>query len=142
MSDKGWLWNPILLQLCRSHSSNYVIGADTEVNESESLVSLIETQGAKSLKLYMCGTDTEKGLCQHQEVLINPLLHRVEKIVKCDIREEQIVTCLFEGGKKIFLLGEMAGTHIIPDKKKILRCPKFNYSRPEPGWKRQGRLLS
>ena len=41
------------------HSSDYIIGGDTNVNGSESLFSLNETQEAKAQKWNMCYTDTD-----------------------------------------------------------------------------------
>lgn len=60
MSGKGWAgikfsWTSAGLI---PHSSDYIIGRDTDVKESESLFSLIETQEAKARKLNMCFTVT------------------------------------------------------------------------------------
>ncbi|KAI4886655.1 hypothetical protein NFI96_012777 [Prochilodus magdalenae] len=48
--------------------TDYIIGADTVMNESEDLFSLIETHEGKGLKLYVYNTDTDS--CR--EVVITP----------------------------------------------------------------------
>uniref|UniRef100_G3TWW6 Golgi reassembly stacking protein 2 n=1 Tax=Loxodonta africana TaxID=9785 RepID=G3TWW6_LOXAF len=59
--------SPAALAGLRPHS-DYIIGADTVMNESEDLFSLIETHEAKPLKLYVYNTDTDN--CR--EVIITP----------------------------------------------------------------------
>ena len=61
VSRKGWAgikssWPSAGLT---PHSSDYIIGRDTNVNECESLFSLIETQDAKAGQLNMCYPDTD-----------------------------------------------------------------------------------
>lgn len=60
MSDKGKMWNSSQAH-CRSipHSRDYIVRAETNVNESESLFSLMETHNAKPRKLNTCCTDTD-----------------------------------------------------------------------------------
>ncbi|KAL0963829.1 hypothetical protein UPYG_G00314150 [Umbra pygmaea] len=59
--------SPAALAGLRPHT-DYIIGADTVMNESEDLFSLIETHDAKGLKLYVYNTDTDN--CR--EVVITP----------------------------------------------------------------------
>ncbi|NXQ99846.1 GORS2 protein, partial [Sagittarius serpentarius] len=59
--------SPAALAGLRPHS-DYIIGADTVMNESEDLFSLIERHEAKPLKLYVYNTDTDN--CR--EVVITP----------------------------------------------------------------------
>ncbi|XP_026232125.1 Golgi reassembly-stacking protein 2 isoform X2 [Anabas testudineus] len=59
--------SPAALAGLRAHA-DYVIGADTVMNESEDLFSLVETHDGKELKLYVYNTDTDN--CR--EVLITP----------------------------------------------------------------------
>ena len=60
ISDKGKMWNSSEAH-CRSipHSRDYIVRADTNVNESESLFSLMETHNAKPWKLNTCCPDTD-----------------------------------------------------------------------------------
>lgn len=59
--------SPAALAGLRPHT-DYIIGADTVMNESEDLFSLIETNEGKGLKLYVYNTDTDN--CR--EVVITP----------------------------------------------------------------------
>ncbi|XP_071330689.1 Golgi reassembly-stacking protein 2-like [Trachinotus anak] len=59
--------SPAALAGLRAHA-DYIIGADTIMNESEDLFSLIETHEGKELKLYVYNTDTDN--CR--EVVITP----------------------------------------------------------------------
>lgn len=59
--------SPAALAGLRPHA-DYIIGADTVMNESEDLFSLIETHEGKELKLYVYNTDTDN--CR--EVVITP----------------------------------------------------------------------
>ncbi|KAJ8416849.1 hypothetical protein AAFF_G00327270 [Aldrovandia affinis] len=59
--------SPAALAGMRPHT-DYIIGADTVMNESEDLFSLIETHEGKGLKLYVYNTDTDN--CR--EVVITP----------------------------------------------------------------------
>nr|XP_046260022.1 Golgi reassembly-stacking protein 2-like isoform X2 [Scatophagus argus] len=59
--------SPAALAGLRAHT-DYIIGADTVMNESEDLFSIVETYEGKELKLYVYNTDTDN--CR--EVLITP----------------------------------------------------------------------
>lgn len=59
--------SPAALAGLRAHT-DYVIGADTVMNESEDLFSVVETYEGKELKLYVYNTETDN--CR--EVLITP----------------------------------------------------------------------
>ncbi|XP_069558654.1 Golgi reassembly-stacking protein 2-like isoform X3 [Brachyistius frenatus] len=59
--------SPAALAGLRAHT-DYIIGADTVMNESEDLISLVETHEEKELKLYVYNTDTDN--CR--EVVITP----------------------------------------------------------------------
>ncbi|XP_056279806.1 Golgi reassembly-stacking protein 2 [Pseudoliparis swirei] len=59
--------SPAALAGLRAHA-DYVIGADTVMNESEDLFSVVETHEGKELKLYVYNTDTDN--CH--EVVITP----------------------------------------------------------------------
>ncbi|XP_008276922.1 Golgi reassembly-stacking protein 2 isoform X2 [Stegastes partitus] len=59
--------SPAALAGLRPHT-DYIIGADTVMNESEDLFSLVETHEGKELKLYVYNTDTDN--CR--EVVITP----------------------------------------------------------------------
>uniref|UniRef100_G1NWZ2 Golgi reassembly stacking protein 2 n=1 Tax=Myotis lucifugus TaxID=59463 RepID=G1NWZ2_MYOLU len=97
----------------RPHS-DYIIGADTVMNESEDLFSLIETHETKPLKLYVYNTDTDN--CR--EVIITPnSAWGGEGSLGCGIGYgylHRIPTRPFEEGKKISLPGQMTGTPITP----------------------------
>ncbi|XP_074159249.1 Golgi reassembly-stacking protein 2 isoform X2 [Sminthopsis crassicaudata] len=94
--------------------SDYIIGADTVMNESEDLFSLIETHEAKPLKLYVYNTDTDN--CR--EVIITPnSAWGGEGSLGCGIGYgylHRIPTRPFEEGKKISLPGQMTNTPVTP----------------------------
>ncbi|XP_072468395.1 Golgi reassembly-stacking protein 2 [Notamacropus eugenii] len=94
--------------------SDYIIGADTVMNESEDLFSLIETHEAKPLKLYVYNTDTDN--CR--EVIITPnSAWGGEGSLGCGIGYgylHRIPTRPFEEGKKISLPGQMTSTPVTP----------------------------
>ncbi|NWR69522.1 GORS2 protein, partial [Centropus unirufus] len=94
--------SPAALAGLRPHS-DYIIGADTVMNESEDLFSLIETHEAKPLKLYVYNTDTDN--CR--EVVITPnSAWGGEGSLGCGIGYgylHRIPTRPFEEGKKISL---------------------------------------
>ncbi|KAM6177840.1 Golgi reassembly-stacking protein 2 [Rhynchocyon petersi] len=105
--------SPAAIAGLRPHS-DYIIGADTVINESEDLFSLIETHEAKPLKLYVYNTDTDN--CR--EVIITPnSAWGGEGSLGCGIGYgylHRIPTRPFEEGKKISLPGQMTGTPITP----------------------------
>uniref|UniRef100_A0A9L0R875 Golgi reassembly stacking protein 2 n=1 Tax=Equus caballus TaxID=9796 RepID=A0A9L0R875_HORSE len=105
--------SPAALAGLRPHS-DYIIGADTVMNESEDLFSLIETHEAKPLKLYVYNTDTDN--CR--EVIITPnSAWGGEGSLGCGIGYgylHRIPTRPFEEGKKISLPGQMSGPSITP----------------------------
>ncbi|KAM4869764.1 Golgi reassembly-stacking protein 2 [Urocitellus parryii] len=105
--------SPAALAGLRPHS-DYIIGADMVMNESEDLFSLIETHEAKPLKLYVYNTDTDN--CR--EVIITPnSAWGGEGSLGCGIGYgylHRIPTRPFEEGKKISLPGQMTGTPITP----------------------------
>ncbi|XP_036601383.1 Golgi reassembly-stacking protein 2 isoform X2 [Trichosurus vulpecula] len=94
--------------------SDYIIGADTVMNESEDLFSLIETHEAKPLKLYVYNTDTDN--CR--EVIITPnSAWGGEGSLGCGIGYgylHRIPTRPFEEGKKISLPGQMTSAPVTP----------------------------
>uniref|UniRef100_A0A8C9AH03 Golgi reassembly stacking protein 2 n=1 Tax=Prolemur simus TaxID=1328070 RepID=A0A8C9AH03_PROSS len=98
--------SPAALAGLRPHS-DYIIGADTVMNESEDLFSLVETHEAKPLKLYVYNTDTDN--CR--EVVITPnSAWGGEGSLGCGIGYgylHRIPTRPFEEGKKISLPGQM-----------------------------------
>ncbi|KAI1237181.1 hypothetical protein IHE44_0014437 [Lamprotornis superbus] len=93
--------SPAALAGLRPHS-DYIIGADTVMNESEDLFSLIETHEAKPLKLYVYNTDTDN--CR--EVVITPN--------SAWGGEGRIPTRPFEEGKKISLPGQLPSASLSP----------------------------
>ncbi|XP_054978694.1 Golgi reassembly-stacking protein 2 [Sorex araneus] len=105
--------SPAALAGLRPHS-DYIIGADTVMNESEDLFSLIETHEAKPLKLYVYNTDTDN--CR--EVIITPnSAWGGEGSLGCGIGYgylHRIPTRPFEEGKKISLPGQMTSTPVTP----------------------------
>ncbi|XP_006866679.1 PREDICTED: Golgi reassembly-stacking protein 2 [Chrysochloris asiatica] len=105
--------SPAALAGLRPHS-DYIIGADTVMNESEDLFSLIETHEAKPLKLYVYNTDTDN--CR--EVIITPnSAWGGEGSLGCGIGYgylHRIPTRPFEEGKKISLPGQMTGPPMTP----------------------------
>ncbi|KAM9482650.1 Golgi reassembly-stacking protein 2 [Clarias gariepinus] len=92
--------SPAALAGLRPHT-DYIIGADTVMNESEDLFSLIETHEGKGLKLYVYNTDTDS--CR--EVVITPnSAWGGEGSLGCGIGYgylHRIPTRPFEEGKKI-----------------------------------------
>nr|XP_056717265.1 Golgi reassembly-stacking protein 2 [Euleptes europaea] len=105
--------SPAALAGLRPHS-DYIIGADTVMNESEDLFSLIETHESKPLKLYVYNTDTDN--CR--EVVITPNSSwGGEGSLGCGIGYgylHRIPTRPFEEGKKISLPGQLSNTTISP----------------------------
>ncbi|XP_006265357.1 Golgi reassembly-stacking protein 2 [Alligator mississippiensis] len=105
--------SPAALAGLRPHS-DYIIGADTVMNESEDLFSLIETHEAKPLKLYVYNTDTDN--CR--EVVITPNSSwGGEGSLGCGIGYgylHRIPTRPFEEGKKISLPGQLPSAPISP----------------------------
>ncbi|XP_076018487.1 Golgi reassembly-stacking protein 2-like [Genypterus blacodes] len=92
--------SPAALAGLRPHT-DYIIGADTVMNESEDLFSLIESHEGKGLKLYVYNTDTDN--CR--EVVITPnSVWGGEGSLGCGIGYgylHRIPTRPFEEGKKI-----------------------------------------
>ncbi|XP_053140585.1 Golgi reassembly-stacking protein 2 isoform X2 [Hemicordylus capensis] len=105
--------SPAALAGLRPHS-DYIIGADTVMNESEDLFSLIETHESKPLKLYVYNTDTDN--CR--EVVITPnSAWGGEGSLGCGIGYgylHRIPTRPFEEGKKISLPGKLSNTSVSP----------------------------
>uniref|UniRef100_A0A8C6YIG6 Golgi reassembly stacking protein 2 n=2 Tax=Nothoprocta perdicaria TaxID=30464 RepID=A0A8C6YIG6_NOTPE len=105
--------SPAALAGLRPHS-DYIIGADTVMNESEDLFSLIETHEAKPLKLYVYNTDTDN--CR--EVVITPnSAWGGEGSLGCGIGYgylHRIPTRPFEEGKKISLPGQLPSATLTP----------------------------
>ncbi|XP_041936503.1 Golgi reassembly-stacking protein 2 isoform X2 [Alosa sapidissima] len=98
--------SPAALAGLRPHT-DYIIGADTVMNESEDLFSLIETHEGKGLKLYVYNTDTDN--CR--EVVITPnSAWGGEGSLGCGIGYgylHRIPTRPFEEGKKISFPGHV-----------------------------------
>uniref|UniRef100_A0A8K9XAK7 Golgi reassembly stacking protein 2 n=1 Tax=Oncorhynchus mykiss TaxID=8022 RepID=A0A8K9XAK7_ONCMY len=98
--------SPAALAGLRPHT-DYIIGADTVMNESEDLFSLIETHEGKGLKLYVYNTDTDN--CR--EVVITPNSSwGGEGSLGCGIGYgylHRIPTRPFEEGKKISFPGHI-----------------------------------
>ncbi|XP_012994927.2 Golgi reassembly-stacking protein 2 isoform X2 [Esox lucius] len=98
--------SPAALAGLRPHT-DYIIGADTVMNESEDLFSLIETHEGKGLKLYVYNTDTDN--CR--EVVITPnSAWGGEGSLGCGIGYgylHRIPTRPFEEGKKISFPGHI-----------------------------------
>ncbi|KAJ8282446.1 hypothetical protein COCON_G00049650 [Conger conger] len=98
--------SPAALAGMRPHT-DYIIGADTVMNESEDLFSLIETHEGKGLKLYVYNTDTDN--CR--EVVITPNSSwGGEGSMGCGIGYgylHRIPTRPFEEGKKINFPGQI-----------------------------------
>ncbi|XP_019472738.1 Golgi reassembly-stacking protein 2 isoform X2 [Meleagris gallopavo] len=105
--------SPAALAGLRPHS-DYIIGADTVMNETEDLFSLIETHEAKPLKLYVYNTDTDN--CR--EVVITPnSAWGGEGSLGCGIGYgylHRIPTRPFEEGKKISLPGQLPSASLSP----------------------------
>ncbi|MGH0133888.1 UNVERIFIED_CONTAM: hypothetical protein FKN15_043859 [Acipenser sinensis] len=98
--------SPAALAGLRPHT-DYIIGADTVMNESEDLFSLIETHEGKGLKLYVYNTDTDN--CR--EVVITPnAAWGGEGSLGCGIGYgylHRIPTRPFDEGKKLTLPGQI-----------------------------------
>uniref|UniRef100_A0A3P9M710 PDZ GRASP-type domain-containing protein n=1 Tax=Oryzias latipes TaxID=8090 RepID=A0A3P9M710_ORYLA len=105
--------SPAALAGLRPHT-DYIIGADTVMNESEDLFSLIETHEGKGLKLYVYNTDTDN--CR--EVVITPnSAWGGEGSLGCGIGYgylHRIPTRPFEEGKKISFPGSPQSEPISP----------------------------
>nr|XP_046263860.1 Golgi reassembly-stacking protein 2-like [Scatophagus argus] len=105
--------SPAALAGLRPHT-DYIIGADTVMNESEDLFSLIESHEGKGLKLYVYNTDTDN--CR--EVVITPnSAWGGEGSLGCGIGYgylHRIPTRPFEEGKKISFPGNSPSEPISP----------------------------
>ncbi|KAG2459238.1 GORS2 protein, partial [Polypterus senegalus] len=105
--------SPAALAGLRPHT-DYIIGADTVMNESEDLFSLIESHEGKGLKLYVYNTDTDN--CR--EVVITPNSSwGGDGSLGCGIGYgylHRIPTRPFEEGKKITLPGQVPTAPISP----------------------------
>uniref|UniRef100_A0AAY4E9D3 PDZ GRASP-type domain-containing protein n=1 Tax=Denticeps clupeoides TaxID=299321 RepID=A0AAY4E9D3_9TELE len=105
--------SPAALAGLRPHT-DYIIGADTVMNESEDLFSLIETHEGKGLKLYVYNTDTDN--CR--EVVITPnSAWGGEGSLGCGIGYgylHRIPTRPFEEGKKISFPGHVSNEPASP----------------------------
>ncbi|KAM9844471.1 Golgi reassembly-stacking protein 2-like [Aulostomus maculatus] len=105
--------SPAALAGLRPHT-DYIIGADTVMNESEDLFSLIESHEGKGLKLYVYNTDTDN--CR--EVVITPnSAWGGEGSLGCGIGYgylHRIPTRPFEEGKKISFPGSSPSEPISP----------------------------
>ncbi|XP_030637744.1 Golgi reassembly-stacking protein 2 [Chanos chanos] len=105
--------SPAALAGLRPHT-DYIIGADTVMNESEDLFSLIETHEGKGLKLYVYNTDTDN--CR--EVVITPnSAWGGEGSLGCGIGYgylHRIPTRPFEEGKKISFPGHPPSEPVSP----------------------------
>ncbi|XP_028283771.1 Golgi reassembly-stacking protein 2-like [Parambassis ranga] len=105
--------SPAALAGLRPHT-DYIIGADTVMNESEDLFSLIESHEGKGLKLYVYNTDTDN--CR--EVVITPnSAWGGEGSLGCGIGYgylHRIPTRPFEEGKKISFPGNSPTEPVSP----------------------------
>ncbi|KAM9790474.1 Golgi reassembly-stacking protein 2-like [Syngnathus typhle] len=105
--------SPAALAGLRPHT-DYIIGADTVMNESEDLFSLIESHEGKGLKLYVYNTDTDN--CR--EVVITPnSVWGGEGSLGCGIGYgylHRIPTRPFEEGKKFSFPGNASGGPVSP----------------------------
>ncbi|XP_074544005.1 Golgi reassembly-stacking protein 2-like [Halichoeres trimaculatus] len=105
--------SPAALAGLRPHT-DYIIGADTVMNESEDLFSLIESHEGKGLKLYVYNTDTDN--CR--EVIITPNgAWGGEGSLGCGIGYgylHRIPTRPFEEGKKISFPGNSPSEPVSP----------------------------
>lgn len=105
--------SPAALAGLRPHT-DYIIGADTVMNESEDLFSLIESHEGKGLKLYVYNTDTDN--CR--EVIITPnSAWGGEGSLGCGIGYgylHRIPTRPFEEGKKISFPGNSPSEPVSP----------------------------
>ncbi|OXB77973.1 UNVERIFIED_CONTAM: hypothetical protein H355_009544 [Colinus virginianus] len=131
--------SPAALAGLRPHS-DYIIGADTVMNETEDLFSLIETHEAKPLKLYVYNTDTDNcrevvitpnsawggegshlciaccGACNDKVILLTSTCP-CSKSLGCGIGYgylHRIPTRPFEEGKKISLPGQLPSASLTP----------------------------
>lgn len=105
--------SPAAIAGLRPHT-DYIIGADTVMNESEDLFSLIESHEGKPLKLYVYNTDTDN--CR--EVVITPnSAWGGEGSLGCGIGYgylHRIPTRPFEEGKKISFPGNSPSEPVSP----------------------------
>ncbi|XP_040910364.1 Golgi reassembly-stacking protein 2-like [Toxotes jaculatrix] len=105
--------SPAAIAGLRPHT-DYIIGADTVMNESEDLFSLIESHEGKGLKLYVYNTDTDN--CR--EVVITPnSAWGGEGSLGCGIGYgylHRIPTRPFEEGKKISFPGNNPSEPVSP----------------------------
>uniref|UniRef100_A0A673A5F7 Golgi reassembly stacking protein 2 n=1 Tax=Sphaeramia orbicularis TaxID=375764 RepID=A0A673A5F7_9TELE len=105
--------SPAALAGLRPHT-DYIIGADTVMNESEDLFSLIESHEGKGLKLYVYNTDTDN--CR--EVVITPNSSwGGEGSLGCGIGYgylHRIPTRPFEEGKKFSFPGNSPSEPVSP----------------------------
>lgn len=123
--------SPAALAGFRPHT-DYIIGADTVMNESEDLFSLIETHEGKPLKLYVYNTDTDN--CR--EVVITPnSAWGGEGSLGCGIGYgylHRIPTRPFEEGKKISLPGQVPGAPLSPLKDGFTEVQLSSVNSPPP----------
>uniref|UniRef100_H3AWP5 Golgi reassembly stacking protein 2 n=1 Tax=Latimeria chalumnae TaxID=7897 RepID=H3AWP5_LATCH len=128
--------SPAALAGLRPHT-DYIIGADTVMNESEDLFSLIETHEGKPLKLYVYNTDTDN--CR--EVIITPnSAWGGEGSLGCGIGYgylHRIPTRPFEEGKKINLPGQAPSAPVSPLKDGftevlVSSCLKYPFKKIKP----------
>uniref|UniRef100_A0A8C7GQ85 Golgi reassembly stacking protein 2 n=1 Tax=Oncorhynchus kisutch TaxID=8019 RepID=A0A8C7GQ85_ONCKI len=105
--------SPAAMAGLRPHT-DYVIGADNVMNESEDLFSLIETHEGKGLKLYVYNTDTDT--CR--DVVIIPNFEwGGEGSLGCGIGYgylHRIPTHTFEEGKNISVPGHIPSEPVSP----------------------------
>lgn len=105
--------SPAAIAGLRPHT-DYIIGADTVMNESEDLFSLIESHEGKPLKLYVYNTDTDN--CR--EVVITPnSAWGGDGSLGCGIGYgylHRIPTRPFEEGKKISFPGNPPSEPVSP----------------------------
>lgn len=105
--------SPAAIAGLRPHT-DYIIGADTVMNESEDLFSLIESHEGKPLKLYVYNTDTDN--CR--EVVITPnSAWGGDGSLGCGIGYgylHRIPTRPFEEGKKISFPGGLPSEPVSP----------------------------
>ncbi|XP_071774047.2 Golgi reassembly-stacking protein 2-like [Centroberyx gerrardi] len=105
--------SPATLAGLRPHT-DYIIGADTVMNETEDLFSLIETHEGQGLKLYVYNTDTDN--CR--EVVITPNSEwGGEGSLGCGIGYgylHRIPTLLFAEGKKISFPAQTPSEPVAP----------------------------
>ncbi|KAK7945070.1 hypothetical protein WMY93_000798 [Mugilogobius chulae] len=113
--------SPAAIAGLRPHT-DYIIGADTVMNESEDLFSLIESHEGKPLKLYVYNTDTDN--CR--EVVITPnSAWGGDGSLGCGIGYgylHRIPTKPFEEGKKISFPGSPPSEPVSPLKDGFTEC--------------------